>query len=372
VGIGAAPNRSLTRYLARAGRGVELMAGDAATAVECAGRLRAATARPVLTDLRFGGSALVGLAPAKPRDVLAGQPLVLAAEIRPEGGTIEAAGNLAGRSEVWGWRMEVVATGSPGIVSTPLPIGALYGREAIADLEAEAMPGGSKAEVIDGKIEKLGLRHQITSRRTSLVAITEEPTTDPKAPRRRERLPVELPADVSAEGVGLFEAAGTMAMLGGPRFIGAALTRSMAPMERRTRWGKEMIPGVFLGATGKVTSLAGVVIHRDGDEIVLEIETPEDGFILPSGEAAVLAGDREVGKARVVPEKSTPPGPHARGVLVRLALRLEGGSAWPEVATILFERRSWRGLIDRLGILANLPPEGEGSRSPARSDPPVA
>ena len=35
------------------------------------------------------------------------------------------------------------------------------------------------------------------------MAIAEEPAVDPTATRRREKLPVELPAGVSAEGVGL-------------------------------------------------------------------------------------------------------------------------------------------------------------------------
>jgi Ca-activated chloride channel family protein len=219
VGIGPAPNRSLTRFLARAGRGVELLANDDAGAAECATRLRTATARPVLTEVRFGGTAVLGVAPAKPRDVLAGQPLVLAVELRPRGGTLEVSGQLAGSKSVWAWRVEVPAAGAaagetgPAIATTPLPVGALYGREAIADLEAEAGSGDADVQEVDGRIEALGLRHRITSRRTSLVAICEEPATDPNAPRRREKLVVELPAGISAEGVGLFEAA-PMAMLG--------------------------------------------------------------------------------------------------------------------------------------------------------------
>jgi hypothetical protein len=65
---------------------------------------------------------------------------------------------------------------------------------------------------IDEEVEALGMRHRIVSRRTSLVAIAEEPSIDPSAPRRRQRLAVEMPYGVSAEGVGVgFEGIGFMA-----------------------------------------------------------------------------------------------------------------------------------------------------------------
>ena len=46
--------------------------------------------------------------------------------------------------------------------------------------------------------------------RTSLIAISEEPTVDPKQPRRVERLAVEVPYGVSAEGAGLHYPAAAM------------------------------------------------------------------------------------------------------------------------------------------------------------------
>lgn len=355
VGIGAAPNRSLTRFLARAGRGVELIAGDEKTAMECAARLRGATDRPVLTDLRIGGSALRGLAPAKPRDVFAGQPLVVAAELRPEGGMLEVAGNLAGSSEVWGWRVAIPASATEG-ARTPLPIGALYGREAIADVEAESGPDGLPVEEIDRRIEALGLRHRITSRRTSLVAISDEPTTDPTAPRRRERLAVEVPAGVSAEGMGLFESVGLvrgeMPLMRLTSLADWSLAKGIPPMagpafggvprSRVARFGEADVARP-VGAGGHV--LHGTLIQRDGDEIVIEIEAPEDDYILPSGIAKITRDGREIGTARIVPEKSTPPGLHPRGVLVRLALRMDGGIAWPESAAVEFETKAARSLF---------------------------
>ena len=85
VGVGAAPNRALTSRTARAGRGVEVLASDKARAEEAAAKLVRGTAAPVLTDVVVEGSAVVGAAPARPRDVLAGQPLVVAIELSAQG-----------------------------------------------------------------------------------------------------------------------------------------------------------------------------------------------------------------------------------------------------------------------------------------------
>ncbi len=208
VGIGAAPNRTLTRGVARAGRGVEILVGDDDDARAASGRLLQASVRPVLTDVEVKGTALVSLAPARPQDVLEGHPLVLFAEIAPVGGTLEIRGRHAGASGAWVRQLEIPRARSEAITtpgSTTLPLGALFGREAIADVELRlaAAGKGGEAGAFEADIERLGLRHGIASRKTSLVAISEDPTVDPRDPRRRERLAVELPAEVSAEGTGL-------------------------------------------------------------------------------------------------------------------------------------------------------------------------
>ncbi|PYU90819.1 MAG: hypothetical protein DMG08_16835 [Acidobacteria bacterium] len=209
VGIGSAPNRTLTRGAARAGRGVEILVGDDEDARVASRRLLRATVRPVLTDLEFKGSAVLALAPRRPQDVLEGQPLLLLAEIKPAGGQLEIRGKEAGTPETWVYRVEIPAGKErgqvPSLPATSIPLGALFGREAIEDLELQLAGAGryAKGAALETKIENLGLRHGIASRKTSLVAISEDPTVDPKDPRRRERLAVELPAEVSAEGTGL-------------------------------------------------------------------------------------------------------------------------------------------------------------------------
>ncbi len=376
VGIGAAPNRALTQSLARGGRGVELLAGDEASAIEAARRLRAATDRPVLTEVSVSGTALCALAPARPRDVLAGQPLLLAAELHDQGGTLEVRGSVAGSSTGWRWQLTVPARAASAMADSPvalratsLPLGALFGREAISDAEFELAAGGD-AGALDARIEALGMRHQLASRRTSLVAIAEEPSVDPRAPRRRKRLPVELPRGVSAEGAGLVPR-GTLT-LGRPVMPrGAARASGVSEdafrMARgQMRGGAPKSPTFRFGAPAALRPLVqATVVALMGPELVLEFEVPTDGFWLPSAEVEVevpslwnLLGSSRRLTARVVGEKSSPPGPHAAGLIVRLALRLGEVSAWPQGTLLAL---SWSG--GRLGV--HLRPETEpGAQGP--------
>src|SRR5262252_7902315 len=102
-------------------------------------------------------------------------------------------------------------------------------------------------ERLDAAIEACGMRHRIVSCRTSLVAIAEHVTADPNAPRRRERLAVEMPDGVSVEGTGLMLARGRMLHetqsleVWGRR----TLYESSAPREPR-RMARGMGPGDFL------------------------------------------------------------------------------------------------------------------------------
>lgn len=331
VGIGAAPNRTLLQGVALAGRGVELSAGDDVTAAEAARRLCAATARPVLADLEIGGSAMRAMAPRRPRDVFAGEPLVFTVELEKEGGTLELRGRLAGEPTPWATRHEVVrVAGTPIGSTTPLPIGALHGRARIADLEL-AMGRSEARPMALREIESLGMRHRIVSRGTSLVAIAEEPSVDPRAPRRREKLAVELPAGVSAEGAGL------------------ATERYKTPMPKglHLRTLESLSTATMTVFGGRPEPKTGSrVLRVEGDRLFLEIDAPLDGFVLPSGQVMVHFGDGSIGAAELVVEESSPRGPHALGLLVRMVLRLVSDSSWPESGTLDLV---WEGRIEGAG-----------------------
>ncbi len=321
IGVGAAPNRSLTSGVARAGRGLELFASDERTAGVASRRLRAATVGPVLTEPTIGGSAVVAYAPARPRDVLAGQPLVLAVELRPEGGTLEVSGQLAGREGAWVWRMDVAPGGTSG---TALPLGALHGRERILDLEAGLVAPGRDHD-LNRAIETLALRHRVVSRRTSLVAVAEEPSVDPRMPRRRERLPVEMPHGVSSEGVGLGRAslAGSLAYhrvhnVLSLREVAQAVETSMGALQFNLgRAELDRIP---------IEIRCVNVFWPDATIMIIEFKPPRRGFLLPTRGVRVIGPHGKAVRVEVDLARSSPSGPHETGVIVRLALRIKKGS----------------------------------------------
>lgn len=330
VGVGSAPNRTLTGGLARAGRGVELFAQDESTADEAARRLAAATSRPILTGLVVEGDAVRVVAPARPRDVLAGQPVVLTVELAPEGGRLEVRGVLAGEGA---WRRGLSVPGA-GMPTTSLPLGALHGREVLADLEVEEAAGAPPG-AIDRRIEAVALRHRIVSRRTSLVAVAEEPSVDPLHPRRRQRLSVELPAGVSAEGVGLWSAAASRGFAD-PVFSAVREAPRFASMEE-VRMARLEEPR--FDAVDAVTATAEV-IHRTPELLVVEFEVPFDGCWLPEDGVTVILEDGRRLHADVDPARSTAAGPWPGGVRVRLALRPVGGEAWPSMQGVTLEWRA--------------------------------
>ena len=365
VGIGSAANRALTHGVARAGRGVELHASDHATADEAAARLIAASASPVLVGVTVGGSAVLAAAPKRPRDVFSGQPLVMTLELEGSGGMLEVAARLAGSKEQWIWRMEIPAAASP---ATPLPLGAHHGREIIEDLESDEVlnvrhaimfliPGVARSA--DEEIERVAMRHKIVSRRTSLVAIAEEPSVDPLAPRRRERLAVELPAGVSAEGVGLERSYGLDHLQRGLTMMmepASAVSRGFL-RRKSVELGSESLREASIG--GDRHHVTATVVRIDGPEAVIEFEVPVDGFYLPTGILMLwLAGKR--GEARIIEERSTAEGPHASGLLVRLALRLDEGRQWVAGQDVMLR---WEGADGQEFFLTMAVP-AEANRAP--------
>lgn len=197
VGVGAAVNRTLSSSLARAGRGAEVLADTLEDAERGAARLLARTAQPVLTDVVVSGDALIDHAPDLVPDVFMKSPLLCAARVKPEGGTLV----VRGVGPDGPWQDTVVVPpcqpgeGAPGVV-------ALWAREHVEDLETRWTIGRDQAR-IDREIERTGLVYQIATRLTSWVAIDHERTVDPKGESREETLAHELPLGTLAESFGL-------------------------------------------------------------------------------------------------------------------------------------------------------------------------
>ncbi|MCX4240452.1 VIT domain-containing protein [Paraliomyxa miuraensis] len=202
VGVGSAVNRSLTQAAARAGRGLEIIVGIGEDPERATARLLARTEAPLVVDLELSGEALREHAPQRLPDLFAGSPALIAARLRPEGGSLRVRGRTA--QGAWEAKLMVPATepgeGSPGVV-------ARFGREKVEDLELLRAAGGDTRE-LDRRIEALGLDFQIATRQTSWIAVTKEAMVDPNAPTRNEAVPQELPYGMSVEGLGLRGAGG--------------------------------------------------------------------------------------------------------------------------------------------------------------------
>jgi Ca-activated chloride channel family protein len=130
-------------------------------------------------------------APERIPDVFEGAPLVAAVAVRAEGGELVVRGQAA--HEVWEQTIRVPAcaagAGNQAIV-------ALYGRERVADVEANAL-----FRTVDGEVEELGLTFSIATRMTSWVAIDE--ASKVTGPSRDQLIPQELPYGTSAAAFGL-------------------------------------------------------------------------------------------------------------------------------------------------------------------------
>jgi Ca-activated chloride channel homolog len=336
VGIGSSPNRSLMRSASRAGRGTELILTGPEDVEVVTARLLAATVAPVLTEVTLEGAGMLAMAPERPGDLFEGRPVTVGLSLNPEGGEIVVRGRVMGSSQPWVQRLVVpaaadVVSGNTATAESrkaveDLPLGAFFGREAIEDEEmrlAGATP--DEGAGIDKRIEALGLRHRLPSRMTSLVAIAESPAVDPRLPRRRERLTVDLPEGVSAEGVGLAIGA---CMEGGGRLL------------RLLGYVDEDSPGFCIeerpidvrqrqpGTPGE--PVTGRILHADYRPreffisfLVFEFECPYEGYEQPGPGTVVevLTGQVQRVRAVVEEDQSTYPGPCALGLTLRLHLR---------------------------------------------------
>lgn len=194
LGVGSAVNRSLATALARAGRGVEVIVGVDEDAERGAKRLLDRTSTPLLTNVEISGSAVLRHAPDRIPDVFERAPLVAALMLRPDGGQLVVRGQLG--TETWEQTLDV-----PPVSEGSGALAALYGRERVADVEANALFAS-----VDGEVEELGLVFQIATRMTSWVAIDESRKVT--GPTRNELVPQELPYGTSAAAFGLRAAVG--------------------------------------------------------------------------------------------------------------------------------------------------------------------
>ncbi len=221
IGVGSAPNRTLTEGAARAGRGSELIIGLGEDPAAAADRMVARTADPLVTELTVTGPGLAELSPMRLPDLYAGAPALV-------GVACAAAGPLTVRGRTaegtYEHTVEVpqlaLGEGAEGVT-------ALFGRNRVDDLDMR-LSAGEPMALIDAELERTGVLFGIATRKTSWVAITEDVTVEP-GERPEIEQPHHLPHGARIEGFGL--RASMAAPSGGGGGLGAATTGAvpMAP-----------------------------------------------------------------------------------------------------------------------------------------------
>jgi Ca-activated chloride channel family protein len=195
-GIGSSVNRYLLESLAEEGRGAAAFLGPREKPDEMVDRFVRRIATPVLTDIRIRWQDLqVGdLEPGLTPDLFAGQPLVIHGRYRTPGtGIAVVEGRHNGRPVSF---REVVTL--PARATDHEALGRLWARARIHRLHRE-LHDGDRADLRE-KIIALGLRHRLMTRWTSLVAVDSE-ISNRTGSATELTVPVELPEDVSYEGI---------------------------------------------------------------------------------------------------------------------------------------------------------------------------
>lgn len=188
LGVGDAVNRSLTGPLARVGGGVEQVIGLDEAPDAAARKLLEVTASPQLVGVRVFGDAVIDTAARRVADAYAGSPARVPVRLRPEGGCLTLVGQAP-----QGTFEKTIAVPALAAGEGDGRFAALYARERVEDLEASRHVGRE----VDDEVEWLGVDFQIATRRTSWVAISDDPTVDPTEPTRAEVMPHALPSGIS-------------------------------------------------------------------------------------------------------------------------------------------------------------------------------
>jgi len=308
VGIGSAPNRSLTAALARAGGGGEFIIGLDEPAQEAAARVVARVSTPLIENIRVRGDALLESANVVPPDLMSGAPTMLPLRLRPQGGTLTLEGVT--NEEPW-IRTVIVPPVEPGAGSAAAA--RVFGREKVEELEMKAAAGAE----VDRKIERTGLDFQIATRMTSWIAVSEEPTVDPREAVRRERIPQSLPYGLSSEGLGLRRSAmPDMSSVG----LSLACARFCRPgsderdivsyMRKEDVW--QETENASDPATKPSAGLIGRLVSCGEGRVVIEIELDAD---LEWSPESVRFRD-----ARIDIKSTTKPGTYFDGQVLRLVI----------------------------------------------------
>ena len=195
-GIGSSVNRFLLEGLAEEGRGEAAFLGPRESPDEMVDRFVRRIATPVLTDIQvtWEDVEVEDLEPPVIPDLFAGHPLVIHGRYRKPGtGIVRVEGRRGGLAVTF---RRVILLRDRAADNEAL--GRLWARARIHRLSRELHEGNNPE--VEKSIITLGLRHRLMTRWTSLVAV-DNIVSNTTGVSTAVDVPVELPEDVSYEGV---------------------------------------------------------------------------------------------------------------------------------------------------------------------------
>lgn len=236
-GVGSGTNRFLVERLAEVGRGTCRVVGEHEPDEDVAATFFKQINQPVLRDISVswdGPGAKPLTYPERPRDLFAGQPLVVyGRKGDAAAGTIKVTGYTADNrlySESFPVRFD--AAGNPAIAQ-------LWGRARLKAITARMFGEPNKADV--AAATDTALAYHLLSDYTAFVAVSEEVRVDPHGKKIHVSVPVEMP-----EGMTMGADAKDMATNRAPagRVMMAPPSVQVAPMPKQThREVEDYAPG---------------------------------------------------------------------------------------------------------------------------------
>ncbi|MCP4184938.1 MAG: marine proteobacterial sortase target protein [Hyphomicrobiales bacterium] len=186
IGIGSAPNTFFMRRAAEMGRGTFTHIGATNEVEERMTAFFDKLENPVLTGLQaeVQGGILSSVSPDPLPDLYAGEPIVLAAQMKSAEGMLTITGDYGDQPWQISMQLDNAASGKG--------IGRLWARRRIASLEA-SRSYSNDSKNIDRNIEVTALDHHLVSRLTSLVAVDVSPTRPKDKDLVSKELPTNLP-----------------------------------------------------------------------------------------------------------------------------------------------------------------------------------
>jgi Ca-activated chloride channel family protein len=166
VGIGSAPNSYLMNAMAEAGRGSATFISDTRMVEQKMGDLFEKMTRPALTNVTLNLPDNIGveILPSVMPDLLASEPARILVKSEKPLGRIEIQGDKAGAP----WQ-EIL----PAAELKPAKgLHKLYARRKIAEIESPVYRGDYQTR--ETQVAELGVKYQVVSSNTSLVAVDEE------------------------------------------------------------------------------------------------------------------------------------------------------------------------------------------------------